>query len=563
MAVGSRSMRASAAAPRVPPGARLVGLGSVFGKTLRDARGGIVVVGGLLALMVAGGGISMSQTYATPETRLELAAMSTSLPPLMRGMYGNPVNVDTLGGFVSWHYGAYLALLGGLWSILALSSTLAGEAQRGSLDFVAATARSRRAIALEKAAGHVAALGIAMATVSVTAWLTGALAGTMTADAIPPDAAVAFGVGIGIRALVAGSVAFALAPFLGRGAAAGIAGAVMLGGYVVNSYRAVVPAFDAVATASWFSWTADHLPLAGRTDWAGVALASIACAGLIAVGVEAFARRDIGVTGAMPFPGLPRSLLGVHGPMGRSFGDLLPTALAWGAGLGAYGFLMAAASRSLLDALDDAPGMTEIFRNLIPGIDISTAAGFLQLAFADLGFVLVGLATASFISARSTDETSRRLELLLATPLTRARWAVASGLAVWLAIGLVTAMLAAAIAVGVLSTGQEPATPAVGALVLAAYGVAVSGIGVAAAGVSRAGLGVPAVLAMTVGTFLVDLFAPILRFPDWVAQLALTTHLGQPMVGAWDPAGLVACAALATGGLAVGAWGMRRRDVVA
>ena len=37
--------------------------------------------------------------------------------------------------------------------------------------------------------------------------------------------------------------------------------------------------------------------------------------------------------------------------------------------------------------------------------------------------------------------------------------------------------------------------------------------------------------------------------------------MGHPLVGSWDPAGLVACLALAVGGLVLGAWGLRRRDV--
>ncbi len=267
------------------------------------------------------------------------------------------------------------------------------------------------------------------------------------------------------------------------------------------------------------------------------------------------------MTISVPAPGLPRALLGVHGPLGRSFGDLLPTAMAWGIGLGIYGVLMAAASRSLLDALTTSPAMADIFRNLIPGIDITTAAGFLQLAFADIGFVLIGLAAATFIAARSSDETSGRLELQLATPLTRVRWAVASGAAVWLAIGLVTVLLATAVALGVASVGQDPATPAVGTLVLAMYGAALAGIGVAVAGVSRASFAMPAVVTIAVGTFLLDLLAPALRLPDWVQELALTSHLGEPMVGAWDAVGIVACLALAIGGVAVGAWGMARRDV--
>ena len=53
--------------------------------------------------------------------------------PAFRAIYGLPTAVDTLGGFIAWHYAAYFALFVGLWSILALSSTLAGEAKRGSL----------------------------------------------------------------------------------------------------------------------------------------------------------------------------------------------------------------------------------------------------------------------------------------------------------------------------------------------------------------------------------------------------------------------------------------------
>jgi ABC-2 type transport system permease protein len=564
MATEIRGVRLSASAPRlpgVPLARRLFGLGSVFGKTVRDSRVPLLVVAGLLGVLVAAGGVVMADTYGTAAARAELAAMTRDMPAMLRGMYGNPVNVDTLGGFVTWHYGAYFVLLAGLWSILALSSILAGEARRGNLDFTVAVSQSRRSIALQKLAGHATALGAAVAVVGIIAWVTGAVGGRFPGDSISPGAAAAFAVGIWVKALVAGSVAFALAPLLGRGAAAGIAGTLMLGGFLVNGYRTVVPAFDAVAGATWFSWTADHVPLAGRTDWTGVAITAAVAVVLLAAGVEVFARRDVGVTTAVPTPRLPRALLGVRGPLGRSLGDLLPTALAWGTGLAAYGVLMAVASRSMLDMLKGSPAMIEIFRNIVPGIDITTTAGFLQLAFADFGFVLIALATTTFVAARSSDETSGRLELQLTTPLTRAGWAAASGIAVCLAIALVTLILAAAIGLGVASGGQDPMTPATGTLVLFAYGAAVAGVGIAVAGLWRASLAMPAVLALAIGTFLLDTLAPILRLPDWVAQLALTAHLGEPMIGTWDEAGMAACLVLAIGGIGIGAWGMSRRDV--
>jgi hypothetical protein len=37
--------------------------------------------------------------------------------------------------------------------------------------------------------------------------------------------------------------------------------------------------------------------------------------------------------------------------------------------------------------------------------------------------------------------------------------------------------------------------------------------------------------------------------------------MGQPMAGRWDWAGIVAGLAIALGGVVVGGWGIRRRDV--
>ena len=37
--------------------------------------------------------------------------------------------------------------------------------------------------------------------------------------------------------------------------------------------------------------------------------------------------------------------------------------------------------------------------------------------------------------------------------------------------------------------------------------------------------------------------------------------MGQPMVGVWDPVGVVACLVLAVAGVAIGTWGFTRRDL--
>lgn len=545
----------------IPLASALLGLGSVFGKTLRDSRAAVVIVTVLLGVMVLAGGGVMANTYGTAEARAELGAMSRDMPAMLRGFYGDPVNVDRLGGFISWHYGAYFALLGGLWSILALASTLAGEARRGNLDLTAATPQGRRAIALQKVGGHVVALASAMAVIAVLAWLTGVVFGTMPGDAIDPAAAVAFGVGLGVRALVAGALAFALAPIIGRAASAGIAGSLMVAEYVAYGYRTVVPAFDSITGFTWWSWTAGHIPLAGSYDWGGIALTAAVAVALLLVGVEGFARRDIGVTLSLPTPPLPAALLGVRGPLARAFGDTLPGAFWWAIGLGIYGIAMAAVSRSMIDLLATSPEMGLIFRTLIPGIDLTTTAGFLQLAFADLGFLFVGLAVTMLVGGRWSDESEGRLELHLTTPLTRPAWVIVAGVSVMMGVGLITLVLGGAVGLGVASAGQDPLTPMAGTLVLGLYGAALTGIGMAAGGIAGPGAAARVVGGVAIATFLLDTLAPVLRLPDWVAQLALTSHLGEPMIGRWDLSGVVACVALAILGLAAAARGMAQRDI--
>lgn len=545
----------------VPLRVRLGATGSVFGKTLRDSRAAALVVLALTGVMVVAAGVVMDTTYGTPATRAELGFMARTVPEAMRGLYGAPIAVDTIGGFISWHYGSYLTLIPGLWSILALSGTLAGEARRGSLDLTVATPASRRAIALHKIAGHATALAVVAGAIGALAWGTASALALIPTDPVSPAAAAAFAVGIWVRALAAGGIAFALGPVLGRGASAGIAGAILLTGYVASGYRGLVPALDPVATLTWWSWAAGHIPLAGTTDWGGLGATALAAVAGLGLGVVGFERRDIGGTFAIAAPRLPALLVGVRGPLGRATGELLGPATWWGIGLGLYGVAMTAISASLVEVLASWPGLAEVWRRLIPGVDITTTAGYLQLAFVELGTILMGLVVTTFVALRWGDETSGRLEALLAAPLSRRRWAVTAGLAVVTGAGLVVAILAASIAAGIAIVGEDPWTPALGTVALGAYGVALAGVGMAAGGIAGARLAGPAVAAVAVVTFLLDTLAPMLRLPAWVGELALTAHLGEPMVGRWDPGGIALCVLIGATGIGAGAWGLGRRDL--
>jgi len=160
------------------------------------------------------------------------------------------------------------------------------------------------------------------------------------------------------------------------------------------------------------------------------------------------------------------------------------------------------------------------------------------------------------------DETSGRLEMVLATPLSRVRWALAGGLGVLISIGVFVAIVVAGIAIGVGSSGQDMTTPVTGSLILAVYAAALGGIGLAVGGLVRTSWAAPAVVIVLLLTWLLQLLGPLFDLPEVVQNLALTAHLGQTMVGVWDWGGVAAAAVLALGGIALGAWGLQRRDLV-
>ena len=138
---------------------------------------------------------------------------------------------------------------------------------------------------------------------------------------------------------------------------------------------------------------------------------------------------------------------------------------------------------------------------------------------------------------------------------------MSGGLGVYAVLAVLTAILALGIGAGAAIGGGDIVTPVVGTVVLGLYAAALAGIGLAVGGVLRSSFAGEIVAAIVILTFVIDLIAPALKLPDWVHQLALTAHMGQPMIGVWDPVGMVVCSVLAIGGLVLSGWGLRRRDI--
>src|SRR5439155_8533102 len=126
--------------------------------------------------------------FATPQSRKELGNVVRAVPPVLQGLAGKPVNVETLGGYLQYKYGTFFPLVASLWSIIALSGTLAAEARRGSLEFVAAAPVTRRRIAFQKLFGHITVVVIACSLIFLSLVVVGSFA-KLPGDEIPAGAA--------------------------------------------------------------------------------------------------------------------------------------------------------------------------------------------------------------------------------------------------------------------------------------------------------------------------------------------------------------------------------------
>jgi ABC-2 type transport system permease protein len=226
------------------------------------------------------------------------------------------------------------------------------------------------------------------------------------------------------------------------------------------------------------------------------------------------------------------------------------------------GLVLGNTSKEFLKSLQDSPMFLQLIQQAFPGRDYATPGGFLQLLFVQFGVLLAGLAAATFVNGWASEETSGRLEMVLATPIARVRWALSSGAGLLINVGIFVALVVVGIALGVGSSGGDIATPAIGSLVLGVYAAALVGIGMAVGGVVRTGWAAPAVVIVVLLAWFVQLVGPLFNLPEHVQNLALTAHLGETMVGSWDWGGVAIAAILGLGGIALGAWGLQRRDLV-
>jgi polyether ionophore transport system permease protein len=487
---------------------------------------------------------SVKSLYPT-QADFDTAAKSMANNSAFIAMAGPARALNTVGGQVAWQCVAFGAILAGLMSMFLVGRHTRAEEETGRDELVLAGAISRDA-----------PLAAAVLVVLVANVLFGGLVtAALIAYGLPARSSLNIGLAGTLAGLVFAAVALVAAQLTeSTRAMYGLTGAVIAASYVLRAVGDVSnPAFS---WASPIGWGQAMHSFSGDRWWpAAVSVAALVPLGVIAVRLHA--RRDIG-SGIWPArPGPARAGSGLQGSLGLVWRLQRWSVAGWAAGL----FLTGIAYGAIGDDVKDLVGDSTFSQDVFGQGGGSVVKSFYAVAALMLALIGAGFSVSSSLRP-GAEEGDGHAEMLLATGLSRWRWAV-SHLAITVG-GTVAVVLAAGLGLGVgygLVTGDGSAaarlflaTVPYVAPVLVLVSVTWLGYGVgrrwAVAG--WGGLGFCVVVL---------LFGRALRLPAWVTDVSPFSHLAlapaEPF--AWAPFTVLLALALLVGVLGVGA--LRRRDL--
>jgi ABC-2 type transport system permease protein len=506
-------------------------------------RGALIVTAicaGMSALVV-----TMYHSQALDPAALEALARN----PAIRTLFGEPVALDDPGGFTVWRTGAILAVLLAVWSSLAATRITRGEEDAGRWHLLL----SGRTTLPDAVRGH---LGI-LAVVPLVAGA--ATAAAMIAAGAGVTGSLLHGTGlaaVGFFFVAVGGLTAQL--FGGRSAANGAAAAIVVLGLLARMVG------DGVTELAWLRWLSPFgliaLTRPFDTD-RGLPLSVLVFAAVILLALTArlAARRDVGGAIIAAAGGRPARTTLLGSVIAFAVRRTLRPLAGWAAGVAAYFLLIGLVARSMTDFLTANPQFAEMAAQA--GFSLGTIEGYAATLFALLA-IPVGIFVAARLAALAADETSRRLALLLAAPVTRIRLLTAEAAAATGAALVLVTVAGVAVWAGLATVGAglDLGDALAGALnvvpvVLLCLGAAVLALG----WVPRAVAAIGALPAA--GGFLWQVIADSIQAPAWIGAVSPFAHLAAVPATAPDWLATVVMTALGAVGVAVGIVGYRRRDL--
>ena len=511
---------------------------------LRRDRVRILVWMVALVALVALTTVGIEGLFPT-QAALDQTAAATAHNAAMIAFNGAPQGLNTVGGQVAFQFGAMGMVLVGLMSIFMVGRLTRGEEEAGRLEVV-------RSLPVGI---HANTLAAAM-TVSAMNLIVGALiAAVLIAQGLPAVGSVTFGVSFILVGLVFGGVALLVAQVSDSTRTVyGSAGAVLGAAYVL---RAIGDIGD--GTVSWLSpigVAQKARPFADERWWPLLLLVAVTV--LLVVAATALAvRRDLGAGLVAARPGPPSAAPWLGHPLGLAFRLQRGSLLGWGAGVMVIGI----AYGWIGPTIDTFIGQNKAIADMFSAGGGSLTDSYFAASFRLMALIATGFAIGSAMRVRS-EETSMRADLVLATPVSRRRFA-ASHLAVACAGSfamLVVAGLATGLAYGVAGGSlQDVPRLFVAALVYAPAMWIMIGLVIALDGLVPRLVGVS--WAILIACVLEGFLGAVIGIPRWLSDLSPFERVPQLPAASLTVLPLVVMSAVAAGLTLIGLIGLRRRDI--
>jgi polyether ionophore transport system permease protein len=484
------------------------GSSAIARRAFADARVRTISFAFLFAIAALLQATAYREGYPTLEDRLKFAR-SVGANDAARLLYGEPHDLLTVGGYVSWRVGGSLAIFAGLFGLLGAVRAMRAEEDAGRADLVLSgvVGRGRACVA------QLAAIGASAAVLWLALFI----------------ALVAGELAVGSSAYLALATVSVLPVFVGVGALASqLAPTKRLATGISTGVLALALALRTVASVSggdvrWLRWAT---PLGWASEMQPFAdprpvvlLLPVVTAVVLLIAASAIAvRRDIG-RGLLPSrDSAPARLRLLGSTSAQALRSERAGLVAWLVGVGGFALLMGILSSAITpDIVSDE--LQEQLEKLGGG-SIVTPAGWLGFSFVFL-LLAVSLFSCMQVGSIRSEEADQRVETLLAQPVSRRRWLggrllVAAGGAA--AVALAAGVLAWA---GAAAQGADVALPTMIGAGANCLPVAFLFLGLgtlAFALVPRFGTGIG--YGLVAAAFVWELLGSLLETPEWLLALS-------------------------------------------
>ena len=536
-------------APARSVGVGLTGTTSLLRLAARRDRVLVPVSAFGLAAFVA---LSAQATFALfPDLKSALASMASTLAnPALVAMYGpiSSLGIDSIATLKSVLLGGvFLALL----AYVVVRRHTRTEEEAGRLELLGAGVVGRRA-------ALTAAVLLGTSAVLLTVVLTVVWS---VAVGLDPAGSVALGVSwlvMGLSWVGVTAVAAQLTSST-RGTAAWSLGALAVA-FLVRAVGDTAADDSPARFLSWLSplgWCVKVSPYGENRYWVLV-LGLLLYVALVAAAFLLLERRDLG-SGVLPSrAGHERSPIGSAGALTRRLAR--GTLLGWVVAYVVLGLVLGSIAGSI-ETFVDSPEVADMLRSM--GGD---AGSITDIYFAtELHFAAVGASALAIalVTRMHTEETTNRLEALLATPVRRVGWALGH---VALAVVASAVVMVVSTTVAGLVHGADAGD--VGGTVARLTGAALSTLPAVWVVMAVALLlygALPRFTGLAWAALIVFLllgeFGDLLDLPQWLVDLSPFTHLPALPGGTFEWAPLVALTVVAAALGAMGVAALRRRDI--